>query len=194
MKVVITGATGAIGSELIQHFGGIPYDHRYERPDLICDVLINCMGDDYSEVCHKMKPMDIITSINANLISPLMVIGQILPGMRRRDFGRIINISSVLANMGVIGTSAYSAAKAGLNGMIRAIAIENSNHNILINNINLGYMDIGMGSKVPNIDEIVNKIPLKRLCDISEVIKTCEFLINTNYITGTSIDVNGGLW
>lgn len=193
MKVVITGATGAIGSDLLNHFGGIAYDHRKEQA-LTCDVLINCIGNDYSEVCHKMTIMGIMTSINANLISPLTVISQILPNMRKQKFGRIINISSVLANMGVAGTSAYSAAKAGLNGAIRAIAIENAMQNILINNVNLGYMDIGMGARLPNIDEIREKIPLKRLCDISEVIKTCEFLIDTNYITGTSIDVNGGLW
>lgn len=193
MKVVITGATGAIGSRLLKHFDGIEHDPRRDI-DLSCEVLINCIGSDFSSSLHKTMFFDLVDSIQSNLIMPMSVISNALIEMRARGFGRIINISSVLANMGVAGTSAYSAAKAGLNGMIRAVAIENAKHNILINNVNLGYMDIGMGAKVANIDEIRDKIPLKRLCDISEVIKTCEFLINTNYITGASIDVNGGLW
>ncbi len=113
--------------------------------------------------------------------------------MRKQGYGRIINISSMLANKGVKGTSAYSASKGGLNSMIRPIALEEAQHNILINNLNLGYMDGGMTHKIKDQEKLKASIPLKRFGDMSEIARACQFLIDSDYITGTSIDINGGL-
>ena len=116
--------------------------------------------------------------------------------MREQEYGRIINLSSVVAQKGAMGTSAYAASKAGLWGLTKTIAIENANKNILINNINLGYMEIGMTTKIPYElqEQIKESILLKRFGPISDIIHAIDFLISAQYVTGTSIDINGGLY
>ena len=103
-------------------------------------------------------------------------------------------MSSMLANQDVVGTSAYTASKAGLNAAIRVIAKENAKHNVLINNLNLGYMDLGMTHRIKDYEKLKKKIPVGKFGDVSEIIKACEFLIDSDYITGSCIDINGGLW
>ena len=80
--------------------------------------------------------------------------------------------------------------------MTKSIAIENAEKNILINSINLGYMDAGMTQRIP--EEVRYKIregiPLKKFGPISDIILAIEFLMNASYVTGTSIDINGGLY
>ena len=193
--MVITGATGAIGSALGRHFKKArAYDPREATHTPYTDVLINCIGFNSDSVMHKSDPWAWDRVVRTNLLYVADVIMMALPYMREHKYGRIINMSSVLANMGVAGTSAYAASKAGLNGMIKAIAVENAKHNILINNLNLGYMDLGMTHRIPNHEELKKKIPIGRFGHIDEIIRACEFLINSNYITGTCIDINGGLW
>lgn len=192
--MVITGATGAIGSVLMKHYNATAYDPRKEAGFPKCDILINCMGVEYSQYLHKAYYTMIVDTMLSNLIKPMDVIIMALPYMRKMNYGRIINMSSVLANMGVAGTSVYAASKAGLNGAIKAIAIENATHNILINNLNLGYMDLGMTLKIPNYHELLPKIPVGKFGNVEEIIRACDFLIASDYITGSCIDINGGLW
>jgi acetoacetyl-CoA reductase/3-oxoacyl-[acyl-carrier protein] reductase len=116
--------------------------------------------------------------------------------MYKKGFGRIINFSSIVAQRGVIGTSAYAASKSALWGMAKAIAAENAQKGITINNINLGYMNAGMTlNEVPeNLrEEIIQQNPSQKLGDLEDIFKTVKYLIETEYINGTSIDLNGGL-
>jgi acetoacetyl-CoA reductase/3-oxoacyl-[acyl-carrier protein] reductase len=115
--------------------------------------------------------------------------------MREQAFGRIINLSSVVAQTGVLGTSAYAASKAGINGMIKSIALENASKNITINNINLGYFKVGMINTVPQEiqEQIKNKIALKEFGDPKNIYNTIEYIRDTPYLTGSCIDLNGGL-
>ncbi len=115
--------------------------------------------------------------------------------MREQNFGRIINLSSIVANKGVMGTSAYAASKAGLNGMIKSIALENAQKSITINNINLGYFKIGMINTVPPEmqEEIRTKIASKKFGDPKDLIGTIQFIRDSPYMTGSCIDLNGGL-
>ena len=83
--------------------------------------------------------------------------------------------------MGVAGTSAYAASKAGLWGMTKAIAEENRGKNITINTLNLGYMDAGMGVNFGGDGDVQN------------IINAIDFLVDSPFVTGTSIDINGGL-
>lgn len=159
-------------------------------------ALINCAGIAYNEYAHNSDLDKWKNVIDVNLTGTFNVIHGFLPVMRERNYGRIINISSVVAQIGAIGTSAYAASKSGLWGMTKSIAAENASLNILINNINLGYVSSGMFNQIPEKvkDKIKEKIPMKAFCDPSEVYKSILFLIDTNYISGSSIDVNGGLY
>jgi NAD(P)-dependent dehydrogenase (short-subunit alcohol dehydrogenase family) len=116
--------------------------------------------------------------------------------MREQGYGRIINFSSIVAETGIPGTSAYAASKAGLWGMARSIAVENASKGITINNLNLGYFDIGMINEVSEeYQQIVKKkIPTGKFGDPGNIFNAVKFLIESDYINGTSIDINGGIY
>jgi NAD(P)-dependent dehydrogenase (short-subunit alcohol dehydrogenase family) len=162
-----------------------------------CDkiVLINCSGINYNIFAHKAEVEKWKYVIDVNLIGSFRIINAVLPVMRKSGYGRIINFSSVVAQKGVPGTSAYAASKAALWGMTKSIATENAKKGITINNLNLGYFDIGMISEVsPQIlDGIKNNIPSQMLGNPENILNAVKFLIQADYITGTSIDINGGL-
>lgn len=160
-------------------------------------VLINCAGISYNSFTHKSDPEKWRKVIDVNLIGTYHMIRALLPLMREQNFGRIINFSSVIAQKGTPGVSAYAASKAGLWGMTRSLAQENGSKGITVNNINLGYVSLGMGvEQVPQSfqENIKNQIPSKLLCEPNDVYKTVKFLMNTSYVNGTSIDLNGGLY
>jgi acetoacetyl-CoA reductase/3-oxoacyl-[acyl-carrier protein] reductase len=159
-------------------------------------ILLNCAGVNYNATAHKANPAKWAEVINTNLIGGFNLINVLLPFMREQNYGRIINFSSVVAQKGIAGTSAYAASKSGLWGMTRAIAVENASKNITANNINLGYFDIGMISVVPETIQqtIKDNIPFKKFGSPSDIFKTVKYLIDCEYITGTSVDVNGGLF
>jgi NAD(P)-dependent dehydrogenase (short-subunit alcohol dehydrogenase family) len=96
----------------------------------------------------------------------------------------------------VPGASAYAASKAGLWGLIRSIAIENARKGITINNLNLGYYSLGMIKEVPREyqDILKKRIPTGDFGDPENILKTIKLLIETDYINGASIDINGGLY
>lgn len=159
-------------------------------------VLINCAGANYNAFAHKSNPHNWADLINVNLNGTFNMINACLPKMREQEYGRIINFSSIVAQIGIPGTSAYSASKSGLWGMSKTIAIENANKGVTINNINLGYFNIGMSNEFPPEEraKIIEKIPMKKLGEPVEIFWTIKFLINSEYITGSSIDINGGLY
>ena len=158
-------------------------------------ILINCAGKNYDSFAHKADMGKWSSVINLNLIGTFNVINKVLPIMREEGYGRIINFSSVVAQTFVPGTSAYAASKAALWGLSRSIAIENSQKGITINNLNLGYHNIGMIENVPQeYQEIIKrKIPTGEFGSPENIFNAVKFLIETDYINGTSIDINGGL-
>ena len=159
-------------------------------------VLLNAAGVSYNAVAHKAAIEDWSQVIDTNLKALFNLTSQLLPIMREDGYGRIINFASVVAQVGVIGTSAYAASKSALWGLSRVLAVENANKGITVNNINLGYFDIGMIEQVPEaiLTGIIQKIPAKRLGKPSEIDNTVRYIIDTPYLNGTSIDLNGGLF
>lgn len=160
-------------------------------------VLINCAGTNYNTLARRADADDWMSLININLGGTFRAINAVLPLMYKKGFGRIINFSSIVAQKGVVGTSAYAASKSALWGMTKTIAVENGQKGITINNINLGYVNAGMTlNDVPEKlrEEIIEQIPAKKLGDLEDVFKTVKYLIDTEYINGTSIDLNGGLY
>lgn len=158
-------------------------------------VLINCAGINYNAFAHKSDPEKWKVVIETNLIGTYNLIRSVLPKMREINQGRIINFASVLAVKGTPGVSAYAATKSAFVGLSKSISVENANKNITINNINLGYTVLGVIREVPDKfkKKLMNEIPMKRLCSPDEILSTVNYLINTGYITGESININGGL-
>ncbi len=158
-------------------------------------TLINCAGITYNSFTHKSDEDKWKEVIFTNLIGTYHVIKGLLPIMRNQKFGRIINFSSVVAVKPTPGISPYAASKSALWGMSKSIAIENAALNVTINNINLGYSELGMIEDVPEEykKNILSQIPAGILCEPGDILNTVEFLRNTRYITGSSIDLNGGL-
>lgn len=165
------------------------------KPELENIVLINCAGTNYNCFAHKAEVEKWANVINTNLLGSFLMIQGLLPVMREQNFGRIINLSSVLSKMGVAGTSAYSTSKSGLFGLMKSLVKENGNKGITINNIDLGYFSIGMIEQVPEeIQKVmVDQIPMKRFGDPSEILNTIDYIVKTPYLNGASLDLNGGL-
>lgn len=159
-------------------------------------VLINCAGGNYNAVAHKADVEKWKHLIDVNLVGTFSMINAILPLMREKGYGRIINFSSIVAQKGIPGTSAYAASKSALWGMTKAIAAENAKKGITVNNLNLGYFDIGMITEVPEqiLDGIKKTIPVQQLGNPENIYNAVKFLIDSDYITGTSLDINGGLF
>ncbi|MCW3085135.1 MAG: hypothetical protein JWP12_2501 [Bacteroidetes bacterium] len=158
-------------------------------------TLINCAGISYNSFAHKSDVSEWAQVINVNLTGTFYLIHALLPLMREQNFGKIINLSSIVAQTGVMGTSAYAASKAGLNGMIKSIALENAQKNVTVNNINLGYFKVGMINTVPEEmqQQIKSKIAFHEFGDPANIYKTIEYIRETDYLTGSCIDLNGGL-
>jgi len=223
--IIVTGSSRGIGKHIFEHFPveetlGIYHttppatsQRKSYKLDIGCErevdlffkgnaprlsniILINCAGISYNSVAHKADLNSWKNVVEINLFAAFNLIKNVLPIMRKDNFGRIINFSSVVAQRGVVGTSAYAASKSALWGLAKTIAMENGNRNITINNINLGYCEVGMIEQVPDSvkEDILRQIPNHRLCPIADIINTVEYIISTPYLNGTSIDLNGGLF
>ncbi len=160
-------------------------------------VLINCAAINYNAIGSKADITQWQHVIDVNLIGCFRTIQACLPYMHEKRWGRIINFSSVVAQKGIYGTSAYAASKAALWGLSRSLAIENAKLNITINTLNLGYMEIGMTiNDVPEPlrQDMLNQIPEHTFGAPENVYQAILFLINSPYTTGATININGGLY
>ena len=121
---------------------------------------------------------------------------QVIEGMRERNFGRIINISSINGQKGQIGQTNYSAAKAGMIGFTKALALENAKKGITVNCICPGYIDTDMVAAVPEkvLEGIVAQIPVGRLGKAEEIGALVAYLASEQaaFMTGRGVAINGG--
>jgi 3-oxoacyl-[acyl-carrier protein] reductase len=162
------------------------------------DILVNNAAITRDGLALRMKQEDWDAVIRTNLTGAHLCIQQALSPMMRARTGRIINIASVVAQMGNAGQANYVAAKAGLVGLTKAIAIEIASRNITVNAVAPGFiatpMTDGLSDKVK--DELKNRIPLGRMGSARDVASAIVFLASeeAGYITGHVLDVNGGLY
>jgi 3-oxoacyl-[acyl-carrier protein] reductase len=162
------------------------------------DILVNNAAITRDGLALRMKQEDWDAVIRTNLTGAHLCIQQALSTMMRARTGRIINIASVVAQMGNAGQANYVAAKAGLVGLTKAIAIEIASRNITVNAVAPGFiatpMTDGLSEKVK--DELKNRIPLGRMGTARDVASAIVFLASdeAGYITGHVLDVNGGLY
>lgn len=160
------------------------------------DVLVNNAGMTADAVLHKMHEEQWWSVMRTNLGSMFNMTRHVIEGMRDRRFGRIVNISSINGRKGQVGQSNYAAAKAGILGFTKALALENASRNITVNAVAPGYCDTAMVAAVRSdvLQGIVAGIPVGRLGAPEDVARVVAFLAGegAGFITGATIDVNGG--
>jgi NAD(P)-dependent dehydrogenase (short-subunit alcohol dehydrogenase family) len=162
------------------------------------DIVLNLSGVNVDCFIHKItesKLDDVNKQINVNIKGNINIISNCLPHMRLNKFGRIITISSVLAEKPVVSTGVYSGCKGFIDSFVKTVALENASHNISCNSIQLGYFDGGLTYRIPESfrQSVIDSIPTKRWGSIEELKNTIEYLINTPYVTGTNIKINGAI-
>ena len=162
------------------------------------DILVNNAAITRDGLAVRMKPDDWDTVIRTNLTGAHLCIQQALGTMMRARAGRIINVSSVVAQMGNAGQANYVAAKAGLIGLTKAIAMEIASRNITVNAVAPGFIETPMTNVLSDKvkEELKARIPLGRLGVPRDVAASIVFLASEEaaYITGHVLDVNGGVY
>jgi 3-oxoacyl-[acyl-carrier protein] reductase len=162
------------------------------------DILVNNAAITRDGLAVRMKQDDWETVIRTNLTGAHLCIQQALGTMMRARGGRIINIASIVAQMGNSGQANYVAAKAGLIGLTKAIAMEIASRNITVNAIAPGFIKTPMTDVLPEKvkEELNTRIPLGRMGSARDVAAAIVFLASdeAGYITGHVLDVNGGMY
>jgi 3-oxoacyl-[acyl-carrier protein] reductase len=161
-------------------------------------ILVNNAGITKDGLAMRMKKPDWDVVIATNLTGAFIAIQHVLPGMMRERWGRIINISSLVGQMGNAGQANYAASKAGLIGLTKSIAHEMGSRNITVNSVAPGYVETDMTHGLsPELKEkMLANIPLRRMGRPEDVAAAVRFLASeeAGYITGHVLDVNGGLY
>ena len=160
------------------------------------DILVNCAGITRDARLSNMDPEMWNEVLTTNLDSVFNITRQVVDGMTRRGFGRIINISSLNGVKGQFGQTNYSAAKAGMHGFTMALAQEVARKGVTVNTVSPGYMETRMVQAVPEHirEQILEQIPIGRFGKTSEIGAVVAFLASedASYVTGANFSVNGG--
>lgn len=229
MNILVTGASKGIGNAIaneLQNIGEVFVTGRNEKALAECnakdfcicdlskdisiladfikkndiDVLVNNAGEYIYSELENMNITDIQRLYQTNLVAPAYLTSKVIPNMKNKKWGRIINIGSISGVMGEAYASIYSSSKAGLIGLTKALALELAEHNITVNTINPGWVETELG--MTSIDdsefsreEIIETIPQRRFVKPEEVAKLCKYLISEDAkgITGQSINLCAGL-
>jgi acetoacetyl-CoA reductase len=170
--------------EAINHFGRV-------------DIIVNNAGITRDSTFKKLSEEDWRTVIDVNLNSLYNTTSAALPYLLESEAGRIINISSIIGQAGGFGQTNYAAAKAGMIGYTKSLALELAKSNVTVNAICPGFIDTEMVQEIPeNVREkIVAKIPARRFGQPDEIARGVVFLCKDGeYITGQQLNINGGLY
>ena len=162
------------------------------------DVLVNNAGVTRDGLAVRMKPADWDLVLKINLQGAFLCIQQVLPGMMRNRWGRIVNIASVVGQAGAAGQANYAASKAGLIGLTKALAQEMASRSITVNAVAPGYIATDMTKVLPDDvkAKILASVPLGRMGTPEDVAAAVKFLASedASYITGHVLAVNGGMY
>lgn len=212
---LITGTSRGIGAAIAKRFreaGAIVLTPGRDELDLLSaksvdtfldrladpiDILVNNAGINFLSDIVQLDFKNLKDTIQVNLIAPLHLIHGLANSMKRRGYGRILNISSIFGSVTKERRVIYSSTKSGLNGMTRTAAVELAPHGILVNAIAPGYVDTEL-TRQNNSEEqlrlIKEAIPVHRLAQPSEIAEVAAFLCSerNSYITGQVIIVDGG--
>ena len=161
------------------------------------DVLVNNAGITRDMTFKKMNKADWDAVISTNLDSVFNMTKQVMEGMAERKWGRIINVSSVNGQKGAFGQTNYAAAKAGMHGFTKALALEVARNGVTVNTISPGYIGTKMVMAIPQeiLDsKILPQIPVSRLGKPEEIAGLVAYLSSEEaaFVTGANISINGG--
>jgi acetoacetyl-CoA reductase len=160
------------------------------------DIVVNNAGITRDRMLHKMSKEDWEQVIDTNLTSCYNLCRVAIPNMRERSYGRIVNIGSINGQKGQFGQTNYAAAKAGMIGFTKSLALENAAKGITVNIICPGYIETDMTADMKQevLDSIVKQIPVGRMGSPEEIADIVTFLASekSGFITGASIAANGG--
>jgi len=235
-KILVTGATGGIGNELVKKFVSLDgivlaTGTNTDKLDLLkknypnikvkkfdianhsnieefidnvslelegLDVLINNAGINADNLSLRMKEEEWKKVIHINLSSTFLLAKNAIKKMLKTKYGRIINITSIVGHTGNLGQSNYAAAKAGIIGMSKSLAIEYAKKNITVNCVSPGFivsnMTLNIAEKVKLF--LTSRIPMGKLGTGEDVSNCVAFLSSeqASYITGETVHVNGGMY
>jgi acetoacetyl-CoA reductase len=160
------------------------------------DYLVNNAGITRDRTVRKMTVEEWEAVLNVNLSGPFFMIKAVIDTMTARGFGRIVNISSVVGESGNFGQANYAAAKAGLIGLTKTVALEVAKSGITVNAVAPGFIDTDMTRAMPlaAIESAIEQTPGRRLGKPEEVAQLVRFLLDERaaYITGAVYNINGG--
>jgi len=160
------------------------------------DILVNNAGITRDATLHKMSEEQWRSVIDVDLGGCFNMCRAVIEGMRERRFGRIVNVSSVNGLSGQFGQTNYAAAKAGVIGFTKALALEGAARNVTANAIAPAYTDTSMVAAVPAeaMKSILAAVPVGRLGTPDEIARGIHFLVadDAGFITGTTLSINGG--
>ena len=235
-KILVTGASGGIGSEIVKKFVSLGGDvlgtgTKAEKLDLIkkqyqsikvkkfdisehsrieefiddvvlelggLDILINNAGTNADNLSLRMKEEEWKKVIDINLTSTFLLAKHAIKKMLKNKFGRVVNITSVVGHTGNLGQSNYAAAKSGIIGMSKSLALEYAKKNITINCVSPGFIVSDMTMNIAEKVRIylTSKIPMGKLGTGEDVSNCVAFLSSdqASYITGETLHVNGGMY
>jgi len=235
-KILVTGATGGIGNELVKKFVSLDgivlaTGTNTDKLDLLkknypnikvkkfdianhssieefidnvslelegLDVLINNAGINADNLSLRMKEEEWKKVIDINLSSTFLLARNAIKKMLKTKYGRIVNITSIVGHTGNLGQSNYAAAKAGIIGMSKSLAIEYAKKNITVNCVSPGFivsnMTLNIAEKVKLF--LTSRIPMGKLGTGEDVSNCVAFLSSeqASYITGETVHVNGGMY
>ncbi len=161
------------------------------------DYLVNNAGVTVDRTVRKMTIDDWHAVLRVNLSGAFYMTKAVVDQMIAQQFGRIVNISSVIGTSGNIGQANYAASKSGLFGLTKSLARETARKGITVNCVAPGFVATDMVAKVPAeaMEAVLRTIPVGRLGEASEIARAVQFLVDdqAGYITGSVIAVNGGL-
>lgn len=170
--------------ELLDDYGTIP-------------LLVNNAGITRDGLLLRMKKPDWDAVIETNLSGTYRVCRAVVPSMVRARYGRIVNVTSVVARTGNPGQANYAAAKAGTEGFTRSLAREIASRNVTVNCVAPGFIDTDMTRGLDDAarKNLLGQIPMKRLGESQDIATAVLFLLaHASYITGTTLNVNGGMY
>lgn len=160
-------------------------------------VVVNNAGITRDNLLLRMKEEEWLSVVDTNLNGLYRIVKPALRSMIKARWGRLVNVSSVVAQMGNPGQSNYVASKAGIEGFTRALAQEVASRNITVNAIAPGFIETDMTAKLTDdqVQQMLARIPLQRMGTTLEVAHAVSFLVSdqASYITGVTLSVNGGL-
>jgi len=161
-------------------------------------ILVNNAGVTKDGLSMRMKVEDFTSVLQTNLVGAFVCAQCVMPGMMKERWGRIINIASVVGEMGNAGQANYVASKAGLIGLTKSLALELASRNITVNAITPGFIETDMTAVLTDEvkQKMLNVIPLKRFGQPEDIAAAVGFLAgeNASYITGHVLKVNGGMY